>query len=371
MKYQFNLKTIIILQLKQKTIKEICKDFNVNFNTLKYWKYHSEEILNSSYNYLLNKANKKELEQQGLLEIQNLWQNTNENKIKVFKQIEIIRKKYKISLKPILEFLKISKSSYYKKLKQQVNKNKITKTNKLEKLIKHIFNKRPRGYRKIKEALLKEFNLVINHKVILKIMRKYKLIVGWLKNKRHNKHKSGHNKFNIPDLIQRNFKSVIEFGKVLYTDVTYLIYKGKKTYLSTMLDGASRQIIDYRISEKNNSNLINTNFKNAIYKLKQLNINTNNIIIHSDHALVYESNSFRKICKKYNILQSMGANYSCTDNAVIESYHSQLKKNTIHSNKKNYKDFNDYLKDVSEYLKWHNQEKESKINLNKRKILKF
>ncbi|ABC01531.1 IS3 family transposase [Mycoplasma capricolum] len=370
MKYSFELKLKVIFELQKLAIKQVYKKYNINYNTLKYWKYNSKKILNELHRQEANKRKTIELEQEVLLEIQNLWNRVGKKNNKLFKQIEKIRKKHKIKLKQVLVFLKISRSLYYKKLKQEVNINKIEKSIKLEKEIISIFNKRPRGYRKIKEALLKEFNWIVNHKVILKIMRKFNLIVGWLKNKRNNKHKTGRNKFNTPDLINREFKKVKEFGKVLYTDVTYIIWKNERVYLSTILDGATRQIIDYRISDKNNSNLINTNFKNAISKLKQLEINIKNIIIHSDHAVVYEANSFRKICKKYQIRQSMGSNYSCTDNAVIESYHGQLKKNTIHSNKKKYKIFQDYLNDLFSYLRWHNKEKGSEINLNKRKILR-
>ncbi|WP_434343453.1 IS3 family transposase [Mycoplasma sp. 06067-C1-B144P-99-0482-3] len=370
MKYSLEFKHKVFNEFKFKSLKELSSIYNINYNTLKYWKYQTQKILLKKINHQSQVLFKHQQNLNGLLKIKEIWQKQNKKSISVFHQIYQIQKEFNIPINKILNTISVSKSLYYKRLKQvEVN---INKPNKLEQLIIKIFvnNHNLIGYRKIKQKLFELYNLVVNHKVILKIMRKWNLVVGWLKNKSKTPHhKSGKNKFNIPDLVNRDFNQFKQQGQVVYTDVTYITLNKQKYYLSTTIDGFSKEIIDYRISNKNDTHLVVKNLKHTIKKYQQLNIDISGLIIHSDHALVYESKQFRKLCLKYNIRQSMGVNYSCLDNAVIESFHGQLKKGTIHSNKKFYKSIFDYLKNIDIWCKWYNKSKNSSIKLNKRKLL--
>lgn len=374
LKYSIEFKLTILDKLKHSNFKTMSEKYKININTLKSWYYkinnqqcnfknHKQALGAEIYKHINLLSNISSLYQKEAL-------NTNR-----FITINKIRKQNQIPLTIILNELNISKSTYYNKLKkvyvmnqkQQQDHDEIT-------LIWNIFNESRKqfGYRKIKAALLTKYHLIMNHKKILRLMRIGKMIMTYFTSKkRKNKHKTGKNRFNVPDLVKRDFKSITQPFKVFYTDVTYHIWNQFRFYQTTIIDAFTKEIIDYQISFKNNGNLIMQNIKNTFQMLKKGGYDIKGTIIHSDHALVYESKAFRAFCNKNQILQSMGQNYSCTDNSVIENFHSQLKKGTIHSDWKKYETINDYIKDVQDWCIWYNQNKNSNIKLKRNNIIQY
>ncbi|ATZ17780.1 IS3 family transposase [Mesoplasma melaleucae] len=65
------------------------------------------------------------------------------------------------------------------------------------------------GYRRIKSELFKKHNILMNFKKIIKLMKSFSMIVGYLnRRQRKNKHLVGKNRFNVPDLIKRGFNKI-------------------------------------------------------------------------------------------------------------------------------------------------------------------
>ncbi|RUO86564.1 integrase core domain-containing protein, partial [Spiroplasma endosymbiont of Megaselia nigra] len=64
-------------------------------------------------------------------------------------------------------------------------------------------------------------------------------------------------------------------------------------------------------------------------------------------------------CISNGIRISMGKNYHCADNIVIESFYSLLKKATIHNNI--YLSHDEYINDVKKWNKWYSSRKEKDI----------
>ena len=59
-----------------------------------------------------------------------------------------------------------------------------------------------------------------------------------------------------------NYKNVTnDLNKVWDTDVTYLIFKGKRLYLSTIIDLYDRHVVSYKISKFNDINLVMNTIK--------------------------------------------------------------------------------------------------------------
>jgi transposase InsO family protein len=86
------------------------------------------------------------------------------------------------------------------------------------------------GYRRIKKALLKQTNCIVNHKKILRIMNKYNLKVKYKDIFKINWVKKCVEANVKPNLIKRNFNA-INLNQKWSTDITYIIYKGKRAYL--------------------------------------------------------------------------------------------------------------------------------------------
>lgn len=64
-------------------------------------------------------------------------------------------------------------------------------------------------------------------------------------------------KTNYPELVNRNFKDVKDKFKLLYTDVTYLIWNGKSYYQPTIIDGFSKELIAFKPFKFNNTKVSN------------------------------------------------------------------------------------------------------------------
>ena len=134
-------------------------------------------------------------------------------------------------------------------------------------MIKKVFDdsKGTYGYRRITEGLKIEYGVIFNHKKVIRIMRKYNIKPEYIRRIRPN---IGYKRIeeNIKtDLLKRNFKTNA-LNKVWDTDVTYLIFKGKRLYLSTIIDLYDRHVVSYNISKFNDINLVMTTLNDAIKK---------------------------------------------------------------------------------------------------------
>ena len=134
-------------------------------------------------------------------------------------------------------------------------------------IIKEIFDdsKGTYGYRRIVEGLLLKYGVVMNGKKVLRIMKKYNLMAEYIR-KSKKKNKNERIEDNVkPNLLKRNFNTNAP-NKVWDTDVTYLIFKGVRAYLSTIIDLYDRHVVSYKISKHNDNKLVIDTLNEAIAK---------------------------------------------------------------------------------------------------------
>ena len=115
-------------------------------------------------------------------------------------------------------------------------------------IIKEIFDdsKGTYGYRRIVDGLIQKYGVVMNGKKVLRIMKKYNLMAEYIRKSR-KKHKNERIEDNVkPNLLNRNFTTNVP-NKVWDTDITYLIFKGSRAYLSTIIDLYDRKVVAYKI----------------------------------------------------------------------------------------------------------------------------
>ena len=235
------------------------------------------------------------------------------------------------------EVLRISPKTYYK---YRYVKDKDYD---IYKLIRRIFKEslNTYGYRRITDEL-NDRGYQVNHKKVARIMYKYGLKPSYVKtSKNHSRIYVEDNR--RPDLLQRDFK---QRGWV--TDITYLTFSNKRAYLSTILDLETRKIVAYQISKKNDNQLVLDTLNKAIRKAKD----PSGFIIHSDQGYQYLSYEYKAVCESRGILISMSRKGTPLDNAVIESFHSLLKKETLYNH--DIKSLNEYIAFVHQWLKFYN-----------------
>src|SRR5574344_1963828 len=123
-------------------------------------------------------------------------------------------------------------------------------------IIKEIFDesKGTYGYRRICEGLLIKYSVIYNHKKVQRIMHKYNVKPNYAKRKKSKSYKRIETNVK-PNLVSRNFNKEKK-NQIWTTDITYLIFKGKRAYLSTILDLYDRKIVAYKISKHNDLNIV-------------------------------------------------------------------------------------------------------------------
>ena len=157
-----------------------------------------------------------------------------------------------------------------------------------------------------------------------------------------------------PNLLKRNFTA--EFPNQKWsTDITYLIYKGKRMYLSSIMDLYTRNIISYKISKRMDNKLVIDTLNEAIRKQKDVH----GVILHSDQGFQYTSNEYKAICEANGIIISMSPKGSPVDNSPIESFHSSLKRETLKSY--NITSLKEYVALVKDWILFYNT---NRIRLN-------
>ena len=229
-------------------------------------------------------------------------------------------------------------------------------------IIKEIFDdsKGTYGYRRIVEGLKIKYGVVMNGKKVLRIMKKYNLMPEYIR-KAKKKNKNERIEDNVkPNLLNRNFTTDAP-NKVWDTDVTYLIFKGSRAYLSTIIDLYDRKVVAYKISKHNDNKLVMDTLNEAISKRKDVH----GLIIHSDQGFQYTSYEYKAICESNGITISMARKGTPIDDSPIESWHSLLKKETLYNN--NITSLEEYIQLVEEWIEFYNTTRIKSKKVNKKK----
>ena len=200
-------------------------------------------------------------------------------------------------------------------------------------LIKTVFDSKYQkaGYRTIQMNLGNNLNVQMNHKKIIRLMRKYKLVAKVRRTKPYRKlAKATQEHKTVPNHLNRQFRQS-EPRKVLLTDITYTYFgKGQPAYLSCVKDVATREIVAYELSQ-NLSMDIAYNTLNKLIDTLDGSIHPE-AILHSDQGFHYTHPEYQKRVKNAGFHQSMSRRGNCLDNAPMESFFGHFKDEVDYRN---------------------------------------
>jgi transposase InsO family protein len=249
-----------------------------------------------------------------------------------------IESKHPISL--LVKIASVSKSGYYKYKRKPIKMTPI-----LNVLILDIYLKssKRKGYRAITYTLKYKYNLTVNHKKVLRIMRELK-IQSLLTKKKKRIRVTTTIKENI---LNRNFKSDVPFQKFV-TDITYIPTRHQMVYLCTAIDLYNNEPIAWTISDKQDKML-------SINTIKKLSAccDLNKAIIHSDQGVHYRSLEYIKLLENLSVKQSMSRKGNCWDNACAESFFGHYKNETLHLIKHKLQNLQDVKEMTEEYINYY------------------
>lgn len=264
------------------------------------------------------------------------------NSLRTIHKYEIIERLHsRYSLKILCTIANVSVSGFYSWKNRVVNNN----NKEIENLISKIFfeYKGRIGIRRIKMELERKYNQIVNKKKIQRIKQKLGLKTQ-IRRKRNNY--QGYlrsEKWCIADnILNRQFRLNIA-NRAYSTDVTYLITKNNRYYLSVIKDLCTKEIVAYNVSDKHDLALI-------LETLEQMP-KQNNAIMHSDRGGLYTSFQYIQKLKELNLIRSMSRSGNCLDNAPIESFFGHLKDEIEY---KKCKTLDEIRAKIDEYMYYYN-----------------
>jgi transposase InsO family protein len=179
------------------------------------------------------------------------------------------------------------------------------------------------GYRRITLWLRKQTGVSINHKAVLRLMRKLKIRSVARKRRLFRKRTEIHHHYE--NLLQREFHATRPNQKWV-TDITYIATQQGWAYLSTIQDLFDGFIVSHRLARQNSLGLVLSTLQQANQKEPV----TDQLLLHSDHGYQYTSHAYTALTQRYAITPSMSRLGNCWDNAPMECFFSHLKEEALH-----------------------------------------
>ncbi len=136
-----------------------------------------------------------------------------------------------------------------------------------------------------------------------------------------------HNKVALPapDRIARQFHAS-QPNLAWVGDMTFIRTRAGWLYLAIMLDLYSRKVVGWSMGERPNEALT----LGALNMALEHRSPRPGLIHHTDQGVIYRSREYRERMATAGMLPSMGAKGTAYDNAVAESFFSNLKNELVH-----------------------------------------
>lgn len=138
------------------------------------------------------------------------------------------------------------------------------------------------------------------------------------------RHKAGKPAIAAPNRLEQQFTFAAP-DQAWVTDITYIrTYEGW-LYLAVVIDLYSRAVIGWSMKPTMATELALDALMMAVWRRKP----KQPVIIHSDQGSQFGSDDFTRWCNDNRLTPSMSRRGNCYDNAVAESFFSNLKKERI------------------------------------------
>lgn len=258
-----------------------------------------------------------------------------------------------LNIVDICKLLGVPRSNYYRWLKKDWTVKDEVELAVIELCAQH---KRRYGYRRIAVVVSRRLGKRVNHKRVLRLMRKNH-ILSLVRKRRRQFFSGGQEAVIAPNRIERNFKATAPNQK-WFTDVSYLPFGEQWLYFSSVLDGFNNEIVSYKVSARQDIKLAMETLKDACESR-----DTTGTVLHSDQGGIYTSKQFQQYAKEKGIVTSMSRKGNCHDNAAIESFHSHLKAEAFYAQNIKYTSNSIVIQTVEDYIHYYNNERiQAKLN---------
>jgi putative transposase len=128
-----------------------------------------------------------------------------------------------------------------------------------------------------------------------------------------------------PNLVQREF--VVEApNRIWVGDMTFIRTRAGFLYLAVLLDLYARKVVGWSMHDRPNLEVTLRALDMALAHRQP----EPGLVHHTDQAPLYSAHAYRERMRAHGIVPSMSARGDCYDNAVAESFFSNLKNELVH-----------------------------------------
>ena len=236
-----------------------------------------------------------------------------------------LKEDYKIS--HLCRYLNISTSGYYRWLKLG-RPIRYSFDDGLADQIEEIFRETEKGYRFIRDEIIRRYGVIYNDKTVHKYMKILGLSSPIRKKQYRCCTKQDPNekaRTVCENFLARNFTASRPLEK-LVTDVSYIYSQQGRLYLSVIKDLYDNSIIAYQISPFNDLKLVMDNVYKAIRDDWDP---TRFCILHSDQGFQYTNIMYIRYLDERGITVSHSRQANCYDNACCENFFGHLKSEKL------------------------------------------
>ena len=233
---------------------------------------------------------------------------------------------YPVSL--LCQALEVPRSSFYYGAKRGDDEEVIHQ-------ILSIAQEFPRyGYRRI-TAELRRRGYRVNHKKVLRLMRKFNLLVRQAKKPRTTIPAEG----NYPNLIKG--LQITHPDQVWCGDIAYIRLKDRFAYFAFLMDVYTRAIRGWQISFSLDEELVVGALEKALEKAKPQ-------IHHSDHGIQYLSDRYVSLLRDAGVEISMAGKGRAWENGYAERFIRTLKEEEVYLHE--YEDIHDARVHIERFI---------------------
>ena len=261
-----------------------------------------------------------------------------------------------LTVKDLCELAGVSRSGYYNWVRSEKNRELREAKDRaaFEQILEaYRFRGYAKGVRGIHMRLL-HMGIRMNVKKIRRLMRKYKLTCPIRKpNPYRRLQRSIRMGSAAENLVNREFESHGPRA-ILLTDITYIPLRGRFCYLSTILDGCTKQVLSYVLSESLEVDFVLETVQKMVHQhgisLKK------ETILHSDQGCHYTCIKFIQLVKNSSLRQSMSRKGNCWDNAPQESFFGHM-KDELAQKIPNWTCFADVQRSIDDWMDYYNNDR--------------
>ena len=207
------------------------------------------------------------------------------------------------------------------------------------------------GYRRIQIWIEREYGIKVNHKAVLRLMRK--LNIRSVARKR-NPYRFIYNRYGAiqtyPNLMGQNFRSNGPNQK-WGTDITYIPTQQGFVYLAVIKDFFDGTILGHSLSRNLSPQMVLQAVRLAASNAQSIK----GVVLQSDQGYQFRSSAYRSLTSHYGITLSMSRKGNCLDNAPTESFFSHLKEELLRHIK--IKSFQEAVQVVDDYIHFYNHDR--------------